>query len=85
LPARHQTIAIFNEASSPRLKLRFCASVLDDPDLCRDICVLASKSVKAQPHGNWNAIVPRTSKNLKLPILKTISIRANLELNDRVK
>jgi hypothetical protein len=41
--------------------------LLDDPDLCRDICVLASKSLEAQPRGNWNAIVPRISKNLKQP------------------
>jgi hypothetical protein len=39
--------------------------LLDGSDLCRDICVLASKSLEAQPRGNWNAIVPRISKNLK--------------------
>jgi hypothetical protein len=37
--------------------------LLDDPDLRRDIRVLAGKRFKAQSRRNWNAIVPRISKN----------------------
>ena len=39
-------------------------ALLDGPDLCRDICVLASKNVDAKPRGRRNTIVLDLRNNL---------------------
>jgi hypothetical protein len=32
-------------------------TLLDDPNLCRDSCVLPSKNFEAEPCDRWNAII----------------------------
>ena len=39
--------------------------LLNGSDLCRDICVLVSKSVEAQPRSRWDAIILRARNNLQ--------------------